>query len=139
MAPEQIRGRRGDARTDVYALGMMLYEMLTAHLPFDSPNARALMRAKTNEEPRPPSYYVPGFDPPLRGHHPAGRSSAIRGNRYAGRGRDARRTCAIPRRCPARPQTGERRRRRRAARLRRAAWSGGGGGRRDGRRSCALV
>ena len=65
MAPEQIRGRRGDARTDVYAVGMLLYELLTAHLPYDSPNARALLRAKTSEEPRPPSYCVPGFDPHL--------------------------------------------------------------------------
>ncbi len=62
MAPEQIRGRRGDPRTDVYALGTMLYEMLTAHLPYESGNPRALMRAKVSEEPRPPSYWVPGFD-----------------------------------------------------------------------------
>jgi serine/threonine-protein kinase len=65
MAPEQIRGRRGDARTDVYALGMLLYEMLTANLPYESPNPRALLKAKTGEEPRPPSYHVPGFDPSL--------------------------------------------------------------------------
>jgi len=65
MAPEQIRGRRGDPRTDVYAAGMMLYEMLTCNLPYESPNSRALLRAKTSDEPRPPSYYVPGFDPHL--------------------------------------------------------------------------
>ncbi len=65
MAPEQIRGRRGDARTDVYALGMMLYEMLTANLPYESANPRALLRLKAAEEPRPPSYYVPRFDPHL--------------------------------------------------------------------------
>ncbi len=65
MAPEQIRGRRGDARTDVYALGMLLYEALTGHLPYDSANPRALMKAKTSEPPRPPSYHVPGFDPSL--------------------------------------------------------------------------
>jgi serine/threonine-protein kinase len=65
MAPEQIRGRRGDARTDVYALGMLLYEMLTGKLPFDSPDARSLLRAKAAEEPRAPSYYVKDFDPGL--------------------------------------------------------------------------
>ena len=65
MAPEQIRGRRGDARTDVYALGMMLYEMLTANLPYEAGNPRALLKVKTAEDPRPPSYHVPGFDPHL--------------------------------------------------------------------------
>jgi serine/threonine-protein kinase len=65
MAPEQIRGRRGDVRTDVYALGLLLYEMLTCNLPYESANARALLRAKTSDEPRPPSYYVPSFDPSL--------------------------------------------------------------------------
>ena len=65
MAPEQVRGRRGDARTDVYALGMMLYEMLTANLPYEAGNPRALLKVKTAEDPRPPSYHVPGFDPHL--------------------------------------------------------------------------
>ncbi len=65
MAPEQIRGRRGDARTDVYALGTMLYEMLTRNLPYAGDDARAVLRAKASEEPRSPSYHVPGFDPSL--------------------------------------------------------------------------
>jgi eukaryotic-like serine/threonine-protein kinase len=65
MAPEQIRGRRGDPRTDVYAVGMLLYEMLTRHLPYDSPNPRALLRAKTSEEPRSPRYWVPDLHPSL--------------------------------------------------------------------------
>jgi serine/threonine-protein kinase len=43
----------------------MLYEMLTCHLPWDSANPRALLRAKTSEEPRLPSYYVHAFDPSL--------------------------------------------------------------------------
>ncbi|HET9598515.1 MAG TPA: serine/threonine-protein kinase [Anaeromyxobacteraceae bacterium] len=65
MAPEQIRGRRGDPRTDVHAVGTLLYEMLTCHLPWDSPNPRALLKSKVNEDPKPPSYWVPGFDPRL--------------------------------------------------------------------------
>lgn len=65
MAPEQIRGRRGDPRTDIYAVGTMLYEMLTGNLPWDSGNPRALLKAKAEEEPRSPAYFVPGFDPHL--------------------------------------------------------------------------
>jgi eukaryotic-like serine/threonine-protein kinase len=63
MAPEQIAGRRGDARTDVYAVGTLLYEMLTKNLPFQSSNANALLRAKASEDPKPPSYFVPRLDP----------------------------------------------------------------------------
>jgi len=62
MAPEQIRGRRGDARTDVYALGTLLYEMLTGHLPFDSGSTSALLQAKLHGEPIPPSTHQPGMD-----------------------------------------------------------------------------
>jgi serine/threonine protein kinase len=65
MAPEQVGGRRGDARTDVYSAGMLLYEMLTGNLPYTSPSPQALMRAKTTEEPKAPSYYLPTIDPAL--------------------------------------------------------------------------
>jgi eukaryotic-like serine/threonine-protein kinase len=64
-APEQIRGKRGDARTDVYALGTLLYEMLTGHLPWEALHTQALLRAKTSDEPTPPSVHCPGFDPSL--------------------------------------------------------------------------
>ncbi len=65
MAPEQVSGRRGDARTDIYALGTMLYEMLTGNLPFAGGNVYAVMRAKANEDPQPPSSYQPEIDPHL--------------------------------------------------------------------------
>jgi|SRR5579863_3424036 len=65
MAPEQVSGRRGDARTDIYALGTILYEMLTGHLPFEAPNVYGMMRAKTNQDPRPPTQYIPDLDPRL--------------------------------------------------------------------------
>jgi eukaryotic-like serine/threonine-protein kinase len=65
MAPEQVGGRRGDARTDVYAVGMLLYEMVSGHLPFENPNPQAALRAKMTEDPRPPSYFVPTLDPAL--------------------------------------------------------------------------
>jgi eukaryotic-like serine/threonine-protein kinase len=66
MAPEQVSGRRGDARTDIYAVGMILYEMLTGHLPFSGSNVYAVMKAKTAEDPTPPSDWIPGLDPALQ-------------------------------------------------------------------------
>jgi serine/threonine-protein kinase len=65
MAPEQISGRRGDARTDVYSLGMILYEMLTANLPYEGANVYAVMKAKASDDPQPPSRWVPDIDPRL--------------------------------------------------------------------------
>ncbi|HYB91489.1 MAG TPA: serine/threonine-protein kinase [Candidatus Binataceae bacterium] len=65
MAPEQVSGRRGDARTDIYSLGVILYEMLTANLPYTGTNVYNMMRAKTSQDPQPPSAYQPDIDPKL--------------------------------------------------------------------------
>jgi serine/threonine-protein kinase len=65
MAPEQIGGRRGDERCDIYALGLILYEMLTGQLPFAGESASAVMRAKTHEEPKPATYFLPQLNPVL--------------------------------------------------------------------------
>ena len=65
MAPEQVNGRRGDARTDIYALGTILYEMLTSELPYTGENVYNVMRAKTSEDPQPPRRYRPDLDPHL--------------------------------------------------------------------------
>lgn len=65
MAPEQVSGKRGDARTDIYSLGTILYEMMTGELPYSGDNVYNVMRAKTNEDPQPPSRYRTDLDPHL--------------------------------------------------------------------------
>jgi serine/threonine-protein kinase len=50
MAPEQVRGERGDERTDVYAVGVILYEMLAGEVPYQGDNALAVMSQKASRE-----------------------------------------------------------------------------------------
>lgn len=54
MAPEQIQGKRGDVRTDVYALGIILYELLTGTVPFHGDNALSVMNQHLTANPLSP-------------------------------------------------------------------------------------
>jgi serine/threonine-protein kinase len=63
MAPEQVKGQRGDERTDLYSLGAILYEMLTGHVPFEAPNAFAVMNARLVGDPPAPRSYNPALRP----------------------------------------------------------------------------
>jgi len=54
ISPEQVKGQRGDQRSDIYALGIMLYEMLTGQVPFAGPNPLAAMNARLLNDPQPP-------------------------------------------------------------------------------------
>ena len=67
MAPEQIQGKRGDARTDVYAIGVIIYEMLTGRVPWDGDNALSVMSQAINS-PAPPIHQLnPEVPAPIDG------------------------------------------------------------------------
>jgi len=59
MAPEQVRGKPADARSDVFALGCVMYEMLTGQRAFRCANPGATLSAILNDEPKRPSELVP--------------------------------------------------------------------------------
>jgi serine/threonine-protein kinase len=53
ISPEQVKGQRGDQRSDIYALGAMFYEMLTGQPPFTGPNPLAVMNERVLRDPEP--------------------------------------------------------------------------------------
>ncbi len=61
MAPEQIQGGDVDARSDIFSLGIILYEMLCGHSPFKGEHEAALMYSILNEEPESVAKYRPGL------------------------------------------------------------------------------
>ena len=66
ISPEQVRGKRGDGRSDIYAMGVMLYEMLTGKVPFQGPNAFAIMNDRLLNNPTPPRELDPTISPELQ-------------------------------------------------------------------------
>lgn len=62
MSPEQIRGEKVDARCDVYALGVIMFEMLTGKVPFDRPNSVNILMAHVHEQPPLMSDLAPDID-----------------------------------------------------------------------------
>ncbi|MEP7124088.1 MAG: serine/threonine-protein kinase [Byssovorax sp.] len=65
MAPEQCQGSDVTALTDIYACGVLLYQLVTGHLPFEQQNPMAAWIAHLSEIPRPPSALLPGLHPGL--------------------------------------------------------------------------
>ena len=66
ISPEQVKGKRGDGRADIYAMGIILYEMLSAKLPFTGPNPMVVMNERVLNHPIPPTVADPTITPQLQ-------------------------------------------------------------------------
>jgi serine/threonine-protein kinase len=66
ISPEQVKGQRGDQRSDIYSLGIMFYEMLTGQTPFSGPNPFAVMNERVLNDPKPARKLNPEISPELQ-------------------------------------------------------------------------
>ena len=67
MSPEQVKGGTVDPRSDLYSLGVSIYEMVTGELPFKAGSDYSIMTAQLQERPKPPSEVRLGVPPQLNG------------------------------------------------------------------------
>ena len=65
ISPEQVRGKRGDHRSDIYSLGAILYEMVTGSTPFQGENPYVVMNARVTGDPEAPRKLNPELSPAL--------------------------------------------------------------------------
>ncbi len=65
VAPEQVRGEESDARSDVYSLGIVLFQLLSGRLPFEGASDYELMRAHVETPPPRPRELAPEIPPPV--------------------------------------------------------------------------
>jgi len=65
MAPEQVEGKEADARTDIFAFGALVYEMVTGKRAFEGKSQATLISAIMSREPRPMSHLAPVSPPAL--------------------------------------------------------------------------
>jgi serine/threonine-protein kinase len=66
ISPEQVKGKRGDGRSDIYAMGVMLYEMLTGKVPFTGNNPFLIMNDRLLNSPMPPREVDPSVTPAMQ-------------------------------------------------------------------------